>query len=123
MQQSPALSRAALFSSVWRAQSTRERPLLQALVSAVSREQQGSRRRISLEYEPRGPHVSAASKSGTLFLKSFRDSPAIAQYTSIGSTPTDGGAAAAGLASSFRSKPNLANERPIAECIRWLCGR
>src|SRR6516164_1721328 len=115
IEQSPARSRAAIFSSVWRAQSTRERPLRQVLVSAVSREQRGYRRRISREYEPRGPRVSAGSKSGTLFLKSFRDSPAIAQYTSIGSAPTDGCAAASGQAPAFRSKPNSANERPIAE--------
>src|SRR6516164_6440513 len=75
IEQSPARSRAAIFSSVWRAQSTRERPLRQVLVSAVSREQRGYRRRISREYEPPGPRVSAGSKSGTLFLKSFGDSP------------------------------------------------
>src|SRR5215472_9000560 len=75
IEQSPARSRAAIFSSVWRAQSTRERPLRQVLVSAVSREQRGYRRRISREYEPPGPRVSARSKSGTLFLKSFGDSP------------------------------------------------
>src|SRR6516225_9994393 len=87
IEQSPARSRAAIFSSVWRAQSTRERPLRQALVSAVSREPRGYRRRISREYEPPGPRVSAGAKSGTLCLKSFGDSPpprgAIAQYTSV----------------------------------------